>query len=110
MRRLLLCVGALALLATTSGCVTNPKKTVLNLDTTDPKWTSRKCVAARKAVYEYNDHSTTRAVVGIAGNLVAPFAGTASSLALSKSQDHERRRLNRRVESACISKHRRRGG
>jgi hypothetical protein len=107
MKRVVLAIGAAAFLATAGGCVTNPKRTVLNLDTTDPKWTSRKCVAARKDVYEYSDHGTTRAVVGVAGNLVVPFAGTASSLALSKAQDHKRRALNQEVLSACVSKHRR---
>ena len=108
MKRLAVGIGMAAFLATAGGCVTNPKKTVLNLDTTDPKWVSRKCVAARKAVYEYSDHGGTRAVVGLAGNLVVPFAGTAGSLALSKAQDHKRAELNRRVETACVSRHRRR--
>lgn len=104
MRRLAVWMGAAAFLVTAGGCVTNPKKTVLDLDSTDPKWVSRKCVDARKAVYAYNDHSNTRTVVGIAGNLVVPFAGAASSLALSKAQDHKRRELNDEVMSACVSR------
>ncbi|MEI9965182.1 MAG: hypothetical protein WDM92_11235 [Caulobacteraceae bacterium] len=78
-----------------------------DLDSTDPKWTSRRCVAARKAVYEFDDHRTVRAVVGVAGNAVVPFAGTATSLALGASQSKTRKRLNHQVESACISRHRR---
>ena len=108
MKRVMLALGAVAVLASVGGCVTNPKTTVMNLDTTDPRWVSRKCVAARKDVYEYNDHGTTSTVVGLAGNLAFPFAGTAGSLALSKSQDHERKTLNKEVEAACVSKHRRR--
>ena len=45
---LLACLGLAA-------CQTNPKQTVLSLDTTDPRWESAKCVAARKAVAAYND-------------------------------------------------------
>lgn len=107
MRRLALCIGAAAFLAGAGGCVTNPKKTVLNLDTTDPKWVSKKCVAARKAVYEYDDHGNTRMVLGVAGNLVVPFAGTASSLALSQRQDKHRKVLNARVQRDCVSRNRR---
>ena len=92
---------------TAGGCATNnPKKTVLNLDTTDPKWTSRRCVAARRAVYEYDDHGNMRLAVGIAGNLVAPFAGTAGALALNKRQDNAREPLNERVRAACITRRR----
>ena len=85
------------------GCVSSPKQTVLNLDTTDRKWTSSKCVAARKAVARYDDQETTRGVVGLVGNIVAPFAGTAASLAMSAARDDERAALNRRVRAACIS-------
>jgi hypothetical protein len=112
MRRGTLFLAALgAVMAMTAGgCASNnPKKTVLNLDTTDPKWTSRKCVQARRAVYEYDDHGNMRLAVGIAGNLVVPFAGTAGSLALNKRQDKAREPLNARVRAACISRKRRRG-
>ena len=85
------------------GCVTSPKETVLNLDTTDKKWTSRQCVAARKAVAQYDEQNVTRGVVGMVGNLLAPLAGTATSLAMSAAKDDERAELNRRVRSACIS-------
>lgn len=81
---------------------------MLNLDTTDPKWTSRRCVAAREAVCEDSDHGTTRAVLGLAGKLVVPFAGAAGSLARSKAQEHKRAELNRRVETACVSRRGRR--
>lgn len=100
MKRVLGLAAAAMLLA---GCVSSPKETVLNLDTTDRKWTSGRCVAARKAVARYDDRQMTRGVVGVVGNLVAPFAGTATALALSAAQDDERARLNHRVRSACIS-------
>jgi hypothetical protein len=86
-----------------AGCVTSPKQTVLDLDTTDRKWTSRECVAARKAVAQYDEQHLTRGVVGVVGNLLAPLAGTATSLALSAAKDESRADLNRRVRSACIS-------
>ena len=87
-----------------AGCQTNPKQTVLNLDTTDRKWTSRKCVAARRAVAGYNDRAGVRAATGVVG-LVAgvPLAGAAASLALNAAQDDEREDLNNKVRSACIS-------
>ena len=76
---------------------------MLNLDTTDPRWVSPRCVAARKAVARYNDHPLAKGAVGVLGNLAAPFAGTATTLAWSASEDPKRAELNRRVRSACIS-------
>jgi hypothetical protein len=101
MKRQVLVLGALAM--TLGACVSSPKETVLNLDTTDKKWTSRACVAARKDVAYYDDRAAARGVVGVLGNLAAPFAGTATSLALNKAQDRARAKLNHRVRAACIS-------
>jgi hypothetical protein len=76
---------------------------VLNLDTTDRKWVSGRCVAARKAVARFDERKMSRGVVKVVGNLVAPFAGTATSLAMGAAQDDERVALNHRVRAACIS-------
>ncbi|HYF24008.1 MAG TPA: hypothetical protein VD929_11485 [Caulobacteraceae bacterium] len=94
-----LCAAGLLLAA----CVSSPKETVLNLDTTDRKWTSKQCVAARKAVARYDDKAGTRSWIGLIGNFVAPYAGTATSLAMSAAQDDERKRLNDQVRRSCIS-------
>ena len=93
-------VGLFALLG---ACQANPKETVLNLDTTDPKWTSRSCVQHRRAVADYNDGHRTRTVVGLADYAV-PFAGTVSSMLLSWRKDPHRAELNRRVAAACVSR------
>jgi hypothetical protein len=111
MRRNALVVGALAMAL--SACVSSPKETVLNLDTTDRKWTSKRCIAARKAVARYDDRERERGILGFVGNIAAPFAGTAASLALSAAQDKPRAQLNHEVRAACISdplKTRRAGG
>ena len=86
-----------------AGCATNPKTTVANLDSTDRRWTTRQCVAARKAVYEFNDHHNLHTVMGVAGNLVIPFAGAAADLTMSGQQQKERERLNSWVLNACVS-------
>ena len=83
-------------------CQSNPKQTVLNLDTTDRKWTSRACIQHRKAVADYNDGERTRGVLGLA-DFAAPFVGTAASLLHSWRQDPHRAELNRRVQAACIT-------
>jgi hypothetical protein len=101
MRRNALLAGALAMAL--GACVSSPKETVLNLDTTDRKWTSKRCVAARKAAARYDDRARERGILGFVGNIAAPFAGTAASLALSAAQDKERARLNHEVRAACIS-------
>ena len=94
-------VIALALLA--AACQANPKQTVLELDTTDPKWASRQCVQHRKAVADYDDGQRVRSVVGLADYAV-PFAGTVSSMLLSWRKDPHRAELNRRVAAACVSR------
>ena len=82
-----------------AACQTNPKQTVLTLDTTDPKWESAKCVAARKTVATYNDREGVRTATSVVG-LVAgvPVAG-----ALAAAQQDEREDLNNQVRAACIS-------
>lgn len=98
--------GALTVLACLmlAACQTNPKQTVLNLDTTDARWKSRQCMAARKAVANYEDKEGVRAAVGVAGLVVgAPLVGAATALALNAAQDDEREDLNNKVRAACIS-------
>ena len=99
MVRQALMIGVLLLAA---ACQSNPKQTVLNLDTTDRKWNSRACVQHRKAVADYNDGERARAVVGFADYAV-PFVGTATSLLMSWRKDPIRAQLNERVERACIT-------
>lgn len=94
-------VAAIALAA----CQTTPKQTVLDLDTTDSKWLSAECVAARKAAHDYNDKPLVRAAAGVAGTVAAgPIAGAAASTALSAGQDDEREDLNNKIKAACVSK------
>lgn len=96
-------LGLAGVLLIVGGCAASPKETVLNLDTTDRKWTSRKCVAARKEVYRFDERPLTRRVVRTVGNVALPFAGTATSMAMSASQNDEREDLNHKVRAACIS-------
>ena len=99
MLRRALTVGVLVLV---SACQVNPKQTVLNLDTTDRKWSSRECVSHRKAAADYNDGERTRAMLGLADYAV-PFAGTATSLLMSWRKDPMRAELNERIRRACVS-------
>jgi hypothetical protein len=100
--RVLRLFPALAVLLLAAGCQTNPKVTVLNLDTTDPKWSTRRCIAHRKAVADYNDGERSRAVLGLADYAV-PFAGTAASSLLSWRKDPIRAELNARVQRDCVT-------
>ena len=96
----------LAVVLLAAACQSNPKVTVLNLDTTDPKWNTRRCIAHRKAAADYNDGERTRAVVGLA-DFAAPLVGTAASSLLSWRKDPARAALNARIERDCISASRR---
>ncbi len=99
MRRAILFIGVLLVAA---GCQTNPKQTVLDLDTTDRRWTSRQCVLARKAAADYDDGQRARGVVGLA-DYVAPFAGTVASTLMSWRKDPQRAQLNAIVQRHCIT-------
>lgn len=95
-------LGALVLL---TACQSSPKQTVLDLDTTDPRWLSAECVAARKAARDYNDRPLVQAAAGVAGTVAAgPIAGAAASTAVSAGQDDEREDLNNEIRKACVSK------
>ena len=87
-----------------AACQTNPKQTVLDLDTTDPAWESADCVAARKTVAEYNDREGVRSATAVAGVLAGvPVAGAVANAAMTASQQDEREDLNNTVRAACIS-------
>lgn len=97
---LILAVAGCAL----AGCQVTPKQTVLDLDTTDQQWASAECIAARKAVAEYDDKGGARAAAGVAGLATGmPIAGAAVAGALNVAQEDEREDLNNRVLAACIS-------
>lgn len=103
MAALRLIVIALALAGSLQACASSPKQTVLNLDTTDRKWTSKRCVAARQEAARYNDHTRAKIALGMGGNMVVPFAGTGATLAWNASQRKSMNRLNRKIVSACVT-------
>ena len=100
LNRVLRPAAAVALLLLAAACQSNPKAVVLNLDTTDPKWMSRKCIAHRKAAADYNDGERLRGVVGLA-DYAAPLVGTAASTLLSWGRDPQRAALNERIQRDC---------
>jgi hypothetical protein len=99
-RPLLVLAGAAMILG---GCVSSPKETVLALDSTDRKWTSKRCVAARKEAARWDERKDGHTVIKIVGNLIVPFAGTATSFAMNRLRDDERAELNAKMRAACIS-------
>ena len=87
----------------TSGCATSPKATVAGLNRHDPEYRSHACRAARAEAARYDDQRNGRMVVALAGNVLIPFAGTAAAAAMGKVKDDQRRELNHKVRSACVS-------
>ena len=80
-----------------------PKTTVAQLDVADPKYGTEHCEKARTDAGDYNDHSLIRTVVGVGGNLVVPFAGTAAGTALGMKLDQKKAKLSRKLAVACVS-------
>ena len=91
------------LLAALTACAEHPRETVLQIDPDNRRYRTRACREARAEALRYEDHALARTAVGIAGNLLVPFAGTAASLAMTAERDRVRQRLNDRVASACLS-------
>lgn len=94
---------ALSLALAASACATAPTKTLAGLNAEDSRYASRECVAARKEAAAFDDHKDGRTVISLVGNLIVPFAGSATSFAMDRLRDDERKALNRRVKAACIS-------
>lgn len=99
-RRLFVLAGVTLVLG---ACATSPRETVLSLDSTDRKWSSKRCVAARKEAARFDEHKDGHAVIKVVGNLIVPFAGSATSFAMNRLRDDEREALNAKVRAACVS-------
>lgn len=101
MRPLISSVTVLLLL---SACATNPapRDTVARLDASHPRYDSAKCRQARAEAQQYNEHRIVRAVVGVGGNVVMPFAGAAAGGALTHRLEKKKARLNHAVARACL--------
>ena len=80
-----------------------PVKTVAKLDAKDPKYHTEACKAARAKAIDYQEPGLVKKVLGMGGNALVPFAGTAASTALGLQQDSKQARLNRQVAIACVS-------
>ena len=96
---LILAAAAVAI----SACATAPKSTVSELNRKDPAFGSRECVAARKAAAGYDDNKEGKVVIGLLGNLIVPFAGTAAAAAMTVLQQDDQKALNHRLRAACTS-------
>jgi hypothetical protein len=99
MRRILMAGAALLLLA---GCV-SPGRTVARLNRHDPEYAKSDCRQVRKEAAEFSEETNGRRVVALAANLVVPFAGTAAAAAMTGIREDDRKALNRRVRTSCIS-------
>ena len=98
--RATLVLAAAAMLA---ACATSPRTALAELDRKDPAYRSGKCVAARKAAARFAEHKEGRAAIGVVGNLIVPFAGTAASALIAGFQEDDKAALNHRLRSACVS-------
>lgn len=95
-------VAGMTMLIVLSACAAHPRDTIAGLDTTTARYRSPACLQARQEAAAYDDHALLRTGVGVAGNLVVPFAGTAAALAMQAERSRVRDRLNARVASACV--------
>lgn len=97
-------IPSLALLLVLSACASNPapKDTIAKLDKRQPAYDSPECQRARAEAEQYNEHRIVRAVVGVGGNVVVPFAGAAAGTALTHRLEKKKARLNHAVASSCL--------
>lgn len=80
-----------------------PVKTVAKLDAKDPKYDTEACKAARAKAIDYEEPGLVKKVLGVGGNALMPFAGTAASTALGLQQDGKQNKLSKEVAVACVS-------
>ena len=93
----------LAATVAVSGCATAPSQTLAGLNRQDPEYRTRDCRQAREAAARFDEHKDGKIAIALAGNLVAPFAGTAAAAALGARQAQQKGQINDRLRAACIS-------
>ena len=71
----------LCLLAAVAACAEHPREAVLQIDPDGRQYRTRACREARAESLRYDDMPLTRTAVGVAGNLLIPFAGTVAASA-----------------------------
>ena len=85
-----------------AGCASQPKATMLALNTSDPAYASADCMQARGAALAYNDNTAGRVGIGLALGLLGPI-GLIGAVAMDANQNTERKRLNEIIERACTT-------
>ena len=90
-------------LATSATAGDEPVRTVAKLDAKDPKYDTEGCRAARAKAIDYEEPGLMKRVVGIGGNALVPFAGTAASTAMGLQQNSKQAKLSKEVAVACVS-------
>lgn len=91
-------------LALTACASTNPKLTVMQLDSNDPAWAAPDCVTARQAAANFNERKGVKTAIAVAGMASGiPGAGLVVNAALSAAEEKERKRLSNAVTAACVS-------
>lgn len=85
-----------------AGCASQPKDTMLRLDTSNAAYASPECVQAREAALAYDDKLLGRTGVGIALGLLGPI-GVVGAVAMDVNQNNERKRLNEIIVRACTA-------
>ncbi len=80
-----------------------PVKTVAKLDAKDPKYDTQACKAAREKAIDYEEPGLMKKVIGVGGNALVPFAGTAASTAMGMKEGGKQTKLSKQVAVACVS-------
>jgi hypothetical protein len=80
-----------------------PVKTVAKLDAKDPKYDTEACKAVRAKAIDYEEPGLMKKVIGMGGNALVPFAGTAASTALGMREGGKQNKLSKQVAVACVS-------
>ena len=80
-----------------------PVKTVAKLDAKDPKYDTEACRAVRAKAIDYEEPGLMKKVIGVGGNALVPFAGTAASTAMGMREGGKQTKLSKAVAVACVS-------
>lgn len=83
-----------------SACASNPRQTLLDMDSSSPLYNTPACAQAREAALAYNDKVISRMGMGMALGLLGPV-GLIGAVALDANQNNERQMLNDILARDC---------
>ncbi len=96
-------ISALVLSVAVAGCAASPMQSVVQLNTEDPKYGSEDCRATRQLALQFNDHTISRAGLGLATGLLLGPIGIIPAAMADMSANERRAAVNAELIRHCVT-------